>query len=196
MSGLDKIIARITEESAEKAKGIKDEARSKAAAIISDGAAKTAEECGRIDKKADAAAVSTEEKGRASAELRAKQLLLAGKQELMTEVIETARQRLGSMSDSEYKDFIVKLFGRHLPDSDAVLMLNAEDSDRLGSDTLAVLKNMAEQNGARLTISDKPADIRNGFILSYGGVEENCTFDALIDQSMDELLDQVKDILF
>ena len=61
---------------------------------------------------------------------------------------------------------------------------------------MTALKEAAEKNGVRLTVSDKPAAIKNGFILNYGGVEENCTIDALFDQSRDDLLDKVKEILF
>lgn len=196
MSGLDKITARILEESAAKAKEITDEARQKAEAITADGQRRTAEECERINKKAEAAVLNTQDKGKTSAQLRHKQILLAGRQELIHEAIDTARKELSSLNDAEYKEFIVGLFNRHLPGQAAELKLNVLDKTRLGSDTLEALKAAAQANGAKLTISDEPADIKNGFVLSYGGVEENCTIDALFDQSMDDMQDKVKDILF
>lgn len=196
MSGLDKITARILEESAAKAKEITDEARQKAEAITADGQRRTAEECERINKKAEAVVLNTQDKGKTSAQLRHKQVLLAGRQELIHEVIDTARQELSSLNDAEYKEFIIGLFNRHLPGQAAELKLNAIDKARLGTDTLEALKAAASANGAKLTVSDEPADIKNGFVLSYGGVEENCTIDALFDQSMDDMQDKVKDILF
>ena len=196
MSGLDKITARIMEESAVKAKAISDEAVQQAEAIKAAGEKKAAEECERISKKAEASVRGFKDKGQASALLRTKQIMLWGRQELIHEVIETARQQLNSLSDAEYKDFIVKLFSKHLPDEDAVLLLNSRDKARLGEDTLDELKAAALANGAKLTVSDEPADIKNGFVLSYGGIEENCTIDALIDQSMEDLQDKVKEILF
>ena len=196
MSGLDKITARILEESAAKAKEITDEARQKAEAITADGQRRTAEECERINKKAEAVVLNTQDKGKTSAQLRHKQVLLAGRQELIHEVIDTARQELSSLNDAEYKEFIIGLFNRHLPGQAAELKLNAIDKARLGTDTLEALKAAAGANGAKLTVSDEPADIKNGFVLSYGGVEENCTIDALFDQSMDDMQDKVKDILF
>ena len=75
-------------------------------------------------------------------------------------------------------------------------MLSDRDLKRLGNDTFDKLKKIAEQNGAKLMISDKPADIKDGFILNYGGAEDNCTIEALMEQNMDDLLDKVKDILF
>ncbi len=196
MSGLDKITARILEESAAKAQEITDEAVQKAKAITAEGQRKTAEECERIGKKAEAVVLSTEEKGHTSAQLRHKQILLAGRQELIHEVIDTARKELSSLNDAEYKEFIVKLFRKHLPSQDAKLMLSEQDKLRLGADTLETLKAAALANGSKLTIADEAAAIRNGFVLSYGGVEENCTIDALLDQSIDDMQDKVKDILF
>ena len=35
-----------------------------------------------------------------------------------------------------------------------------------------------------------------GFILIYGGIEENCSIDAMFAEKRDELLDQVRKILF
>ena len=196
MSGLDKITARIIEESAVKAKAISDEAAQQAEAIKAAGEKKAAEECERISKKAEASVRSFKDKGQASALLRTKQIMLGGRQELIHEVIETARQQLNSLSDAEYKEFIVKLFSKHLPDEDAVLLLNSRDKARLGEDTLDELKAAALANGSKLTVADESADIKNGFVLSYGGIEENCTIDALIDQSMEDLQDKVKEILF
>ncbi len=196
MSGLDKITARIMEEAAAQAKAISDEAAQQAEAIRAAGEKRAAEECERISRKAEASVLSFKDKGQASAQLRTKQILLGGKQELIHEVIETARQQLSSLNDAEYREFIIKLFGRHLPDEDAVLLLNSQDRARLGEDTLNELKAQALANGASLTVSEDPADIKNGFVLSYGGIEENCTIDALIDQSMEELQDKVKEILF
>ena len=196
MSGLDKITARIMEESAAEAKKLTDEAALKAKAIAEESAKKIAEECERINKKAEATVLSTGEKGQTSAQLRHKQIVLSGKQELIHEAIDAARTELSSLNDAEYKDFIVKLFKKHLPSQDAELLLSDKDKARLGADTLNALKEAARANGSTLTVAEKNADIKNGFVLSYGGVEENCTIDALIDQSMDDLQDKVKEILF
>ena len=196
MSGLDKIIARISEEAEAKAGAIISEAEKKAAGITSEGAAKTAEECERIAKKADAVARNTQERGKASAELRTKQIMLGGKQELMNEVIAEARNRLDNLSDDEYAAFIEKLFRKHVPSEDAVLKLNERDLKRLPKETIDRMTAEAKAHGAVLKVSDKPADITDGFVLDFGGVEENCTTDALIEQNTDDLLDKIKDILF
>ncbi len=39
-------------------------------------------------------------------------------------------------------------------------------------------------------------NIDNGFILAYGGIEENCSIEAMFAEKRDELRDQVRKILF
>ena len=39
-------------------------------------------------------------------------------------------------------------------------------------------------------------NIDNGFILTYGGIEENCTIRAMFDAKRDELADSVYRMLF
>ena len=48
----------------------------------------------------------------------------------------------------------------------------------------------------KVIISNITADIENGFVLSYGDIEVNCTFKALFDEAKDELKDIICPILF
>ena len=132
----------------------------------------------------------------ASAELKTKQILLTGKQELLNDTIGMAKEKLSNLSDQEYVDFIKKLFSKHVPSEDAVLKLNAADLKRIPQDVIDGFVKSAEDKGAKLTVSSEAAEIKNGFVLDFGGIEENCTFDALIDQNIEELQDKVKSLLF
>jgi len=196
MSGLEKIVGRISQESSGKADAILKEAKARAEAILADNRKKTMEECGRIEKKAEAQARGIAERSKASAELKSKQILLSGKQEAMNDTIRLAKEKLAGLSDQEYTDFFVKLFQKHVPAQDAVLKLSKKDLGRFSGETLDALTAAAKAAGSNLTISKDAADIRDGFVLDFGGVEENCTFDALFDQNIDDLLDKVKSILF
>ena len=48
----------------------------------------------------------------------------------------------------------------------------------------------------KLTLSSETIDTAGGFVLSYGGVEQNCTFHALIDAGRERLTDKVSKVLF
>lgn len=53
-----------------------------------------------------------------------------------------------------------------------------------------------EEKGAALKISRQTRKIDGGFVLVYGGIEENCSFEALFDAKHDELQDKVHGIVF
>ena len=191
MNGLDKLVARISGES-----DAQIEANAKAAEIKADSDKKMKAECERIEKKAQTEVETIEMRSKASAELKTKQILLTGKQELLNDTIGMAKEKLSSLSDQEYVDFIKKLFSKHVPSEDAVLKLNAADLKRIPQDVIDGFVKSAEDKGAKLTVSSEAAEIKNGFVLDFGGIEENCTFDALIDQNIEELQDKVKSLLF
>ncbi|MBR6005282.1 MAG: hypothetical protein IK063_03535, partial [Clostridia bacterium] len=54
----------------------------------------------------------------------------------------------------------------------------------------------AAEKGAELSFSGENADIKNGFILRYGLIEINCSFDSVIDENREELKEKVNAILF
>ena len=196
MNGLDKLVARISGESDAQIKAIIDEANAKAAEIKADSDKKMKAECERIEKKAQTEVETIEMRSKASAELKTKQILLTGKQELLNDTIGMAKEKLSNLSDQEYVDFIKKLFSKHVHSEDAVLKLNAADLKRIPQDVIDGFVKSAEDKGAKLTVSSEAAEIKNGFVLDFGGIEENCTFDALIDQNIEELQDKVKSLLF
>ena len=196
MNGLDKLVDRISGEANDQIKSILDEANARAAEIKAEYDKKQKAECDRIEKKAQSEVETIESRAKASAELKTKQILLTGKQELLNDTIALAKEKLAGLSDQEYTDFIVKLFDKHIPKEDAVLRLNAADLKRISKDVLDSFVKKAKEAGADLKISEEAAEIKNGFILDFGGIEENCTFDALIDQNIEELQDKVKSLLF
>ena len=196
MGGLDKIIGHISRDAENEVKSVLDAAKAQAESIVNDAKEKTAEECDRINKKAATEVQSILDRGRSSAELKTKQILLTGRQELISETINMVRDRLNSLSDEEYAEFITGLFAKHVPNKDAVLKLNAADMKRIPKEVLDGFVKKAEEAGAKLTVSGEAAGIKNGFVLDFGEIEENCTFDALIDQNIEELQDKVKSLLF
>ena len=58
------------------------------------------------------------------------------------------------------------------------------------------LNQALAEKGGRLTVSGQAAAIDGGFILSYGGIEENCSFEALFDSAKETLQDKVQELLF
>ena len=71
-----------------------------------------------------------------------------------------------------------------------------KDLERMPAGFREEIKSLAQQKGGVLEISGETRNIDGGFILIYGGIEENCSIDAMFAEKRDELLDQVRKILF
>ena len=78
------------------------------------------------------------------------------------------------------------------------LVLNASDKAELGK---AVCKTANEKLAAagklgKLTLSEDTADISGGVIVRFGGIETNCSIDALVRQQRNALATEVAQVLF
>lgn len=196
MSGLDKIIGHISTEAESEAKSLLDAAKAQADSIRQDAEAKTAAECERIMKRSESEVQNILDRGNSSAELRKKQILLRKKQELINETIETAKAQLAALEPAAYFDVIKKLFAKNALGRDGEIAFSKKDLARLPEGFLQELSKAAAEKGGSLKLSEKPADIEGGFVLNYGGIEENCSFQALIDGNMEALQDKVQKELF
>ena len=195
-SGLEKIISHIKAEAEKEACEIKASAEEKAAAIKAEAREKLSAEVERIEKKTQDDVSGILERGASSAELKRKQILLKEKQELINETIKKAGDKLLALSDDEYFKVIAELFKKHVTDKKGAISFNKRDMDRLPEGFLDDLKKAAEEKGGEIALSEKASDIDGGFVLSYGGIEENCSFSALIDDNMEILQDKVQKVLF
>ena len=68
-----------------------------------------------------------------------------------------------------------------------------------GHSKFANIKHKKEKNDAakgKIALSDKAAAIDAGFILQYGGIEENCSFDAIFASEAENLSDRAGRLLF
>ena len=63
-------------------------------------------------------------------------------------------------------------------------------------DLPAKIEKTAQEKGGSLVLKKEPREIDGGFVLVYGGVEENCSAGALFASQRDELADKVHAMLF
>lgn len=196
MSGLEQILNRIKDDSKKEADAIYEAASKEIDDIKASSDQKISVECKKISDKADAQVKVIEERSRASADLLYRQILLRGKQDLIKDVISSARRKLENMSESEYISFITALLKNHIPSRDCTLSFNERDLKTIPESVIDEFKEDALKNGASVSLSQDPANIPDGFLLDFGGIEENCTFDALIEQNIDSLQDEVSAQLF
>ena len=190
MAGLDKIIARIQAESEEAAARTLEAAKAEAEAILQNAREEAAAECAAIGRKAEQAAANILDRGHSAAEL---------KQVLIGRIIGEAKQQLKNMPKEAYFENIVKLAVKASQSGKGTILFSKADLDRLPenfADTLNAALVAGGKEGAALTVSGETRDIDGGFVLTYGGIEENCSFDALFDSAHEMLQDKVQEILF
>ncbi len=193
MAGIESITSLIKQEATENAEKIISEAKNTANEILAE-AKKAADEKSKaalISEKAEADAVIS--KAKSAAELQKRRNLLCAKQEIITEIIEKAKKTLSSLPDKEYFELLIKLVKKYETGQEGVLALGANDLKRVPSDFAESLK---KASGGKLTLSKEPINIKNGFLLLYGGIDINCSFDSLFDENLEELTDKVSAIVF
>ena len=196
MTGLDKITSQIQEEAEASAKERIEAAQKEAEQILAD--AKAA--CEAMEKEASekAAALKTVQDGRihSAAEQKRKTALLKAKQEIIAEIIGSAYQTLKEEDTASYFLTMEKLIKTYALADAGEIYFSAADLGRMPADFEKRIEAAAKENGGILTLKEEPKEIPDGFILVYGGVEENCTLKALFDAKKDQLQDRVNEMLF
>ena len=185
MTGLDKITSQIQEEAEASAKERIEAAQKEAEQILAD--AKAA--CEAMEKEASdkAAALKTVQDGRIHSE---------AKQEIIAEIIGSAYQTLKEEDTASYFLTMEKLVKTYALADKGEIYFSAADLGRMPADFEKKIEAAAQENGGSLTLKKEPKEIPDGFILVYGGVEENCTLKALFDAKKDQLQDRVNEMLF
>ena len=135
-------------------------------------------------------------RARSQSSLLRRQALLSAKQEIIESVIEKAYDRLSGLDDDAYFDILGRLLKKAVRPEAGELCLSAGDLERLPADFAAAAAAMAREAGGSLTVSTEAAPIDNGFILKYGGIEENCSLRALFSSMKDQLQDKVNAALW
>ena len=195
MSGLEKIIDKINADCKAECDGIISNAENKAKKLIDEKVSVANEEAEKIIAKAKEQCALTDEKARNGAELLEKKIKLQVKNEIITEIIENAKTALKGLSDKEYFAIIEELIIANVSKGEGVLKFSSQDLERLPKDFEKTI-NAKLTDGKTVKVSDMPLDIQGGVVLSYEDIEENCSFDALIETNIDTIRDKLNTEIF
>lgn len=196
MSGLDKMKSRILEEADHSAKEIIDKANAEAEAVIKAAEEEARAEAEKISSKAERDAADYAKRVASSMDMRRKQAHLAAKQEVISHVLKSAYDTVMNLEVKEYFDMLEKLLERYVLPEEGEICFSAKDLGRMPEGFSGKVKTIAANKGGSLTLSGEARDIDGGFLLVYGGIEENCTIKAVFDAKREELSDQVNRLLF
>ncbi len=196
MTGLDKMVSQILDEANNSANAKIEEAKSKADAIISEAREEAKALVEEISKQSEADVANYEERVKSSADLKRRTALLGAKQELISQTIEKSYEKFCAKDDAEYFKTLMEMLEKFVQPQEGEIYFSSADLAKLPADFKAAIEEIAKSKGGKLTVSEEGKNIERGFILSYGGIEENCSFKALFDSKRDELQDKVQKILF
>jgi len=194
MAGLNKIIERIAQDSAAKCDGIIFDAQNDATKIKEAAIVKVNNDKAATIDTANKEAKALVDMAESGAQLEGKKVLLATRVEIIEKAIAKASEKLASMPEEEYFAAIYALVKNYAQDAEGSMLLSEKDLGRLPKDFEKKIN--ADLKGGKITVSKDPADISEGFILVYGDIEINCTFDALIADAKDDIKDELYNIIF
>ena len=196
MTGIEKITDEILREARSQADVILQAAMGKAEEARAEAEADCEETKAKMLRAAEHRAGEIGTRAKSQALLERRQRTLVVKQEIIDEVIAKAYDRLAGQEDSAYFEMIGKLIEKAAGAGDGEICFSGKDLARIPADFGKTVSGIAASKGGTLKISDEPAPIENGFILKYGGVEENCSLKALFSSLHDRMQDKVNAALW
>lgn len=193
MTGLDKIIEQITSQAEKTSADILQKAQAQADEIIAQAEKDGAESAQRIIANGEEKYKDIIARGESAAALYKRKELLSAKQQIISDMLNNAKSYLLSLPDKEYFELLLSMIEKHATGETGEIAFNKKDLARLPDRYEESVKAASESS---LTISKTPVKVDGGFVLIYGGIEENCSFDALFSASYEQLSDEVHSFLF
>lgn len=192
MTGIEKITGRILSDAQAEIDTLMADAKAQAADI----AAKYANEARKVYADAAAkgknAAEDRETHLGSSAQMEARKMILAAKQEMLDAAYADAEKRLNSLPDKAMVQTLAALAQKASVTGKEEIILNANVAKRLGAEVV----KKANSKGLNLTLSKTTGNFAGGLLLSDGDVEVNCTFDTLVRLTRNETAGEVAKVLF
>lgn len=195
MTGLEKIVSKIAEESAERCAAIIKKANDEATGLIAEAQKKADEKAAEILSKAQLEADRRICVAKSSAESITRTRYLEVRNAIINDIISAAYEETQKMSDGDYFELLYNICVKSVETGECVLYLNERDLKRLPKKFDERI-NQAVFEKAAVQISKQPRDIEDGFILDYGDFEVNCTVKAIFDDNMEKFKDILSGMLF
>lgn len=197
MTGLEKIIKVIEADAKSNADRILAEAKEEAESIIVSARKEAEKKCAEIAEKPANEIKAILDRARSQAALIKRQMILNAKQQVINDIIDKAKLKLTGLPDTDYFDVIIKILQKHAHNQAGTIMFSKKDLERLPKNFDKKLNDaLKDMENASLEISKESVPIDGGFILVYGDIEENCSFEALFGHAKEELQDKVNAFLF
>ena len=178
MNGIEKITQRIETDTQAEIDRILGDARAEADDITDRYQAQANNEAAELAAKNQKAAAEREERLVSTAQMEARKVGLAAKQEMVEKAYDLALEKLCSMPDEKYVQTVADLLVQAAPNGHGAVIFAPAERERIGE--AAVRAANEKLHGGKLTLAEETRPLKGGFILSDGKVEVNCSFDTLV----------------
>ncbi|WP_130870679.1 V-type ATP synthase subunit E [Intestinimonas massiliensis (ex Afouda et al. 2020)] len=194
MDGIEKITGRIAEDAGREIDSLLADARRQADEITARYEAQARRESEDIISRGKRNADERVERLASVAQLDARKLELAAKQEMLARAYDLALEQLLNLPEKEYVALLADLAVKASSTGREAVIFSQKDRTRYGK---AVVTQANERLGdGHLTLSEQTRPIKGGLILSDGDVEVNCTFETLVRLQRGEMDREVAKVLF
>ena len=194
MNGIEKITQRIETDTQAEIDRILGDARAEADDITDRYQAQANNEAAELAAKNQKAAAEREERLVSTAQMEARKVGLAAKQEMVEKAYALALEKLCSMPDEKYVQTVADLLVQAVPNGRGAVIFAPAERERIGE--AAVRAANEKLHGGKLTLAEETRPLKGGFILSDGKVEVNCSFDTLVRLQKTETAGEVAKRLF
>lgn len=198
MNGIEKITERIAAQNDTDIKALMNRAEAQAKAVYEGYVAAADDDYKATVKKVEKDARERVERLGSVAQLEARKLQLAAKQEMLEKAFELAYQKLLSLPEDRYAELLTRLaVGASTTGSEA-LIFSQTDRSRYGKRVVIAANEQLGKEGrtGNLTLSEESRDFQGGLYVQDGNVETNCTFRALIRLQRQNTAKDVAAVLF
>lgn len=198
MKGTEKIIAHIRADGDAEAKKIIDAASKQAEEKRAESFKAALSEYEKLMQAGNAECEDILSGSRRIAEMEAKKSVLSVKQEMISAAFDAAREEIVNMPRDKYTQFLARMAAEAAAGGMEEIVLNARDKAEVGKSVCKAANELLSAKGTpgKLTVSEDTADISGGVIVRFGGIETNCSIDALIRQRRSGLSTEVAVAMF
>lgn len=193
MNGIEKITQRIASDAQAEVDRILGDARDEAGRIAANYRAQADAEAAELAAKNEKAAAEREERLVSAAQMEARKVQLAAKQEMVEKSYIQALDKLCALPEEQYVAILADLLVKASSNGKEEAVFSPEDRERVGE---AAVAKANELSGKQLRLSEETQPIRGGFILKDKNVEVNCTFETLVRLQKAETAGAVAQKLF
>ena len=197
MSNLDNLTSKIISDAEVKKNEIINEANEKASEIVNKKVEEANKKASSIKEKAKVESISIKDRIISKTDLEIRNNKLKAKQDVINKVFQLAVEKLKSMNNDEFENFMKTSILNLDIEGDEEIIINEEDKAKLSEKFLENVNEELKSKGKKGNLYFKSNNqIDGGFIINKNGIEINYSFKELVNSLRYDLEYEVGNILF